>query len=232
MATRHVLAALAAEAHARGLPDLHIESTGGVTAAERVAAGEYFDLVFLADGALSRLGAQRHVIASSRTPIVLSSVAAAVPDPSSESAPSTGALAFANADAMRAALLDADRIGYSTGPSGDALVRMIEEWGLADVLGSRLVQARAGVPVASLLADGEVDLGFQQRSELVGAPSITILGVLPPECAIDTVFSGAISWSCIAPDDAQALLDFFSSDEAAAIISAHHFAIPPTTPGR
>lgn len=66
-------------------------------------------------------------------------------------------------------------------------------WGLRDEL--QLVQARPGRPVAALVAAGEVDLGFQQLSELVGQPRIRILGVLPPDCAIETIFAGAVATS-------------------------------------
>ena len=55
-------------------------------------------------------------------------------------------------------------IGYSTGPSGIALKRLFERWGIADEIEQRLVQAPPGVPVGTLVARGEVELGFQQLS--------------------------------------------------------------------
>lgn len=142
-------------------------------------------------------------------------------------APAPGQTAFADASGLRAALRAASRIGYSTGPSGTALVRMIEDWGMTDEVGDRLVQARPGIPVARLLADGEVDLGLQQLSELVGQPGVRILGVLPADCAIDTVFSGAISTASSDPAAARIVLEFLRSDQARAITRAHHFAAPP-----
>ena len=57
MATRHVLADLADLAASDGLPLVEFTSVGGVDAAERVAAGESFDLVVLAAGALAKLAA-------------------------------------------------------------------------------------------------------------------------------------------------------------------------------
>ncbi|GAB3272679.1 molybdate ABC transporter substrate-binding protein [Sinomonas notoginsengisoli] len=224
MATRHVLADLNSAAVTAGLPAVEVESVGGVDAAKRVAAGEPFDLVFLADGALNRLADGGHVDADSVTPLVLSQVAAAVASHTDEPAARPEGTAFPDAEGLRAALKAASRVGYSTGPSGTALVRMIEGWGLTSELGDRLVQARPGVPVAKLLADGEVDLGFQQLSELVGQPGVRILGVLPPDCAIDTVFAGAVA--AVADDRAAALevLRFFASETAAPIVTAHSFA--------
>lgn len=173
MATRALLADLAAAARDAGLPSVEIESVGGVDAEARVAAGEQLDLVFLASGALARLAVGGHVDEATVTPIALSQTAVAVPSDAVATATATapGGAAFADATALRAALRAAGRIGYSTGPSGTALVRLIEEWGLAEELGGRLVQARAGVPVAASLAVGDVDLGFQQLSELAGSPA-------------------------------------------------------------
>lgn len=233
MATRHVLADLNDAAVAAGHPRMEIESLGGVDAAKRVADGERFDLVFLAMGALQKLAADGHVVADSVTPLMLSQVAVAVPagvsgtsGTSDSDAPAehSGGLAFADAAGMRAALQGATRIGYSTGPSGVALVRMIDEWGLGDELGERLIQAKPGVPVARSLAEGEVDLGFQQLSELVGQPGIRILGVLPPDCAIDTVFGGAVAATSSDADGARGVLGFLASDAAAPIVAAHSFA--------
>ena len=228
MATRALLADLAAAARDAGLPSVEIESVGGVDAEARVAAGEQLDLVFLASGALARLAVGGHVDEATVTPIALSQTAVAVPSDAVATATATapGGAAFADATALRAALRAAGRIGYSTGPSGTALVRLIEEWGLAEELGGRLVQARAGVPVAASLAAGDVDLGFQQLSELAGYPGIRILGVLPPDCAIDTVFAGAVAAASSHPGPAAKVLAFFASMETRAIVEAHSFEVP------
>ncbi|WP_448712781.1 substrate-binding domain-containing protein [Microbacterium profundi] len=226
MATRHVLADLLAAAVAAGLPAVEVESVGGVDAAARVADGEAFDLVFLADGALSRLASAGHVDASTVTPLALSQVAVAVPSSSAEPAERPEGAAFADAAELREALRDATRIGYSTGPSGTALVRMIDDWGLTGEIRDRLVQAQPGVPVAKSVAAGRVDLGFQQLSELVGQPGIRILGVMPKDCAIDTVFGGAVATASASPADAARVLAFLASTAAAAIMSRHSFGLP------
>src|SRR3989344_4836275 len=51
--------------------------------------------------------------------------------------------------------------------SGVALAKLFERWGIADQIAPRMVQAPPGVPVGSLVAKGEVALGFQQLSELL-----------------------------------------------------------------
>lgn len=226
MATRHVLAELLAAAVDTGLPAIDVESVGGVDAADRVAAGEAFDLVFLADGALQKLADAGQVDAATLTPLVLSQVAVAVPDSEVAAAEAPGGAAFADAAELRDALRATSRIGYSTGPSGTALVAMIDDWGMRDEVGDRLTQAQPGIPVATSLAAGTVDLGFQQLSELVGQPGIRILGVLPDDCAIDTVFAGAVATASASPDVAARMLAFLASSEVGAIKTRHAFGLP------
>ncbi len=227
MATRHLLAALFAEAAEAGLAVVELESVGGVEAERRVAGGEPVDLVFLADGALRRLAGDGQVIGDTLVPLAVSRVAVAVPAPGAAHADAREEAAFADADGLRAALREADRIGYSTGPSGTALVRMIDAWGMASELGDRLVQAPPGVPVARLLADRDVDLALQQESELVGQPGIRILGVLPEDSAIDTVFAGAVATAATDPVAAAAVLERLAAPSAASLIRAHHFTPSP-----
>lgn len=225
MATRHVLADLLEAAASSGLPAVEVESVGGVDAAARVADGEPFDLVFLASGAVKKLAADGHV-SGPMVPLVLSQTAVAVPSGSSSPASRPDGPAFADASELRDALRSANRIGYSTGPSGTALVKMIDDWGMTDEVGDRLMQAQPGVPVAKSVAAGVVDLGFQQLSELVGQPGVRILGVMPDDCAIDTVFAGAVATASTSPARAAEVLAFLASDSVDEVKSRHAFGVP------
>ena len=73
------------------------------------------------------------------------------------------------------------------------------------------------MPVARLLADGAVDLGFQQLSELLGAPGIAVLGPLPPAIQATTTFNAGIARACGAVEPARAFIACLASDEAAAV---------------
>jgi molybdate transport system substrate-binding protein len=214
MAMRHVLAELTdAYTQQSGQP-VAIESVGGVDALRRVQGGEAFDVVVLAADAIEQLAAVGRVDPTSRIDLARSGVAMAVaagaprPDIASEAA-------------IRDAVLRARTIGYSTGPSGAHLVRLFERWGIADAIAPRIVQASPGVPVGTLVARGDVELGFQQLSELMHLPGIDVIGLLPPEIQAATVFSAAVCTASNCPAAAKALLSFLASSEADAAKRRH-----------
>ncbi|HWI80981.1 substrate-binding domain-containing protein [Ramlibacter sp.] len=214
MATRLLLAELAAAYRQRTGTAVQIESVGGVDAARRVQAGEAFDLVLLAADAIDQLVAGGAVVPGSKVDLVHSPVAVAVragapvPDLSSE-------------DALRRAVEAATSIGYSTGPSGTALLRLFERWGLAAALQPRLVQAPPGVPVGSLVAGGAAALGFQQLSELIHLSGITVAGALPEPVQIVTTFCGAACRTSAQPEAVGRLLAYLASPEADAAKRRH-----------
>jgi molybdate transport system substrate-binding protein len=73
------------------------------------------------------------------------------------------------------------------------------------------------VPVAALVARGEVTLGFQQLSELIDVPGVDVVGVLPATVQAPTVFAGAVCTAARHAPAARELLAFFASpagDEA------------------
>lgn len=196
-----------------------IESVGGVEAARRVAQGEPFDFVVLADDALARLGTQGHVDLATRVEVARSGVAIAIPQ--------GAALPDLHDEAaVRRAVLAARRIGYSTGPSGAHLAKLLERWGMAQTVAPRLVQAPPGVPVASLLARGDVDLGFQQFSELVNVAGVRIAGALPDAIQLVTVFAAACTASTSLRLSAQAFLAFVGAPQGDEIRQRHGMEAP------
>jgi molybdate transport system substrate-binding protein len=208
MATRQLLAELAGAYERRAGCAVRFESVGGVDAAKRVQGGEPIDVVVLASDAIDKLLLGAALVPGSKVDLLHSPVAVAVragapcPDIVSE-------------DALRAAVRSASTVGYSTGPSGTALMRLFERWGMGADIATRLVQAPPGLPVGTMVARGEVALGFQQLSELIHLEGITVVGRLPEPVQIITTFSGAV---CAASGQQQAvrdLLAFMASPEAA-----------------
>ena len=206
MATKRLLADLAAQwQRATGLP-VSVESVGGLDAARRVREGEAFDAVVLASDAIDSLIEGGFAVPGTKVDLARSVVAVAVkagavvPDISTELK-------------LRLAIEAACSIGYSTGPSGVALVKLLQRWGIWEALQPRVVQVPPGVPVGSLLACGEVALGFQQLSELMHLDGITVVGVLPESARITTVFSAAACAASTQRGDLERLLAYMASAE-------------------
>ena len=218
MATRQVLAELARAFEQNSGHSVSFESVGGVDAANRVATGQVFDMVVLASDAIDQLIDAGHLSSGSRVDWVNSGVSVAVrqgaawPDLSS-------------ANTTRQAVLQAPTVGYSTGPSGVALLRQFEAWGITEPLRGRLLQARPGVPVASMVASGEVALGFQQLSELLNVEGIDIVGSLPDAIQITTTFAAGFPMSLSSEPTrlaaVHAFLDALCSPEADAVKRRH-----------
>jgi molybdate transport system substrate-binding protein len=209
MATRQVLAELVGT---WGRP-VTVESVGGVDAAKRVQSGETFDVVVLASTAIDKLIADGY-LQRGRVDIVRSGVAVAVragaarPD-------------IATEEALRRAVEAARSISYSTGPSGVHLARLFERWGIAAQIKDRIVEAPPGVPVGTLVARGEVDLGFQQLSELMHLDGIDVLGSLPQAVQVLTTFSGGVGVRSANDLAARDLLAHLASPSAADVKRRH-----------
>ena len=203
MATRHILGDLARDYESQTGVRLEIRSMGGVEAAKLVRAGEATDIVVLASKVMTSLEAEGHLIKGSTKDFARSEIGIAVR--AGLALPSV-----ASEQAVKQAMLDARRICYSTGPSGDHLKALCEKWGVPL---ERALVASPGVPVATLVANGEADLGFQQLSELLGQPGIEIAGPLPPEIQAVTVFSAGVSVTSREPEAARAFVAYLASVE-------------------
>jgi len=206
MAMRQLLSEVA-DAWRRSSGEVAFESIGGVEAARRVQDGEAFDVVVLAADAIDKLVAAGRIIPASKTDLARSAVAIAVRTSAPRPAVDTEA-------ALRDAVLSARTLGYSTGPCGVALQQLFARWGIAETIRERTLQAPPGVPVGTLIARGDVELGFQQLSELMHIEGVEVIGPLPPGLEIVTTFSGGVCTASAQPDVARALLDFIRSPAA------------------
>jgi molybdate transport system substrate-binding protein len=219
MASKSVLQALSSQYQAATGHGIALTAIGGVDALKKIQAGDDSDIVILASGAIQTLLTQGHAVAGSRVDLVTSGVSIAVPsagvhpDVSSEAA-------------LREAVLAAATIGYSTGPSGVYLEQLFERWGILDTIRPRFVQAAPGVPVGSLVARGEVALGFQQLSELLHLPGVDVLGPLPPSIQLLTTFCGAIVSKSTQHVVAREILHYFSTPAMAALKKEHGMQAP------
>ena len=188
--------------------------SGSEGIAKRIGDGEVFDVVLNTPQNLDTLAKAGKIVPGTRVDFAKSGIGVAVragqprPDVSNE-------------EALREALLEAKSIGISSGPSGRYLAELFQRLGIANQVQSKIRQPPSGAQIAELLSRGEVELGFQQISELEHASGVEYLGPLPGGLQSYTIWSGGVH---SAANDAAASRTFLntlvSSDSATAIRKA------------
>ena len=189
----------------------------------RLARGETADVVIMDGGAADELAKRGFVRAGSTVDLARSQIGmvvrsgAAVPD-------------IGSVESFRRLLLAAKSIGYSDSASGTYLsTTLFAKLGVADQVAGKSRKVRgppSGEPVAAVVARGEVEIGFQQVSELLHVPGVTFVGAIPGELQPGFSFVGAITSAARQSDAARALLRFLASPEAAATILKAGLTLP------
>jgi molybdate transport system substrate-binding protein len=184
---------------------------GGADIGKRLRAGDASDLVIMAAAGIDDLIKEGLLAAGSRVDLVRSRIAVAVragaarPDISS-------------AQAVKRAVLAARRTAYSSGPSGVYLAKVFERW---QVPAQKLHQTPPGAPAGDVVARGEAEIAFQQLSELMPIEGIDLVGPLPDDLQLVTVFSAARNVKSASPDAVASLCAFLSSRAIGPVLAKH-----------
>lgn len=181
--------------------------TGTLGAQKRLADGETYDMIIMSAPSIDAQIKAGKVIAGSRIDIAKSGVGVGVP----KGAPKPD---ISTTEALKKTLLAAKSIGYSTGPSGAYMVSLFEKLGLADQVKEKLKQTPTGVFVGTIIASREVEIGFQQVSELSDFPGVDYVGPLPADVQNTTVFSTGMIVDAKEAEAAKALVKYLTSPEA------------------
>src|SRR2546429_5913008 len=182
----------------------------------RIKRGEPADVVIMVGASIDDLGHQGMVSASSKVNLARSEIGmvvrAGAPKPD-----------IGSVDAFRRTLLDAKSIAYSDSASGIYLsTTLFAKLGVADQVMGKARKIRgppSGEQVATVVARGEAEIGFQQVSELIDVPGVSFVGTIPAELQQETYFSAAIATAVRQQEAAGALIRFLASPEAASAIS-------------
>jgi len=194
-------------------------ATAGAVA-DRVQKGEAADIVISSAPMIDRLQAQGKAVAGDRVIIAKVGVGAFVrkgaakPDISS-------------ADAFKRAMLAARSIAYPDpaggGASGIYVASLLERLGIA---GDMKPKTRLLPPTHVLyasVADGEVEIGFNQISEILAQPTVELVGPLPAAIQNYTQFAPGIVTGASQADAAKVLVTFLSSPAAQTVLKAKGF---------
>lgn len=177
----------------------------------RMARGEQFDIVILADSALDKLIEQGKVQAGSRVDLARSMIGMSVrkgtPKPD-----------ISTVDALRQTLLNAKSIAYSASASGTYLsTELFQRLGVAEQIkdkAKKIYSERVGAVVLR----GDAEIGFQQVSELLPFKELEFVGPLPDEVQQRVFFSAGVAAGSPQPEAARQLIRFLAAPAAAAIV--------------
>jgi len=177
----------------------------------RLARGEPADVVIMVGYALDDLirkgvvdARLRVELADSRIGMVVRA-GATVPD-------------IRTVDALRRTLTQAKSIAYSDSASGVYVEReLFKKLGEPDALAAKARKIQK-IPVASVVADGQYEIGFQQVAELLPVKGVTFVGRIPEEVQSVTRFAGGVPIHAAHPAQAKALLDYLASPAAQPVV--------------
>jgi len=180
---------------------------------DRLRNGEAADVVILTREGLAGLAATGTVVPESCVDLARSYVGLAVKAGSAHPD-------IAGDEALRKTLLGARSIAYSgLGASGIYFAQLIAQLGIASEINARATIVPQGFTAERLLT-GEADLAVQQISELKQVAGIEIVGPIPLHLQEPAVFSAGRLAASKKADQAESLLKFLASVEAAPALRA------------
>ena len=179
----------------------------------RLARGEPADVVIMVGYALDDLIKQGKVIPGSRVELADSRIGISVRDGAPK--PDIGTV-----DALRQTLLQAKSIAYSDSASGVYIQNeMFKKLGIEDQVRPKAKMVPK-IPVASVVADGQYEIGFQQVSELLPVKGAQFVGRIPESMQSVTRYAAGIPAGAKHPAEARALLRYLASPKAQETVKA------------
>jgi molybdate transport system substrate-binding protein len=123
-------------------------------------------------------------------------------------------------EAFKRALIGAKSVAYSAqGMSGIYFASLLERLGIADEMKPKS-KVQQGTPTGEAAARGEAELAIQQISELMPVAGIELVGPLPAELQLYTVFSAGLGAQAAQKEAGRALIDFLSAQMTKPLLAA------------
>ena len=166
-----------------------IDGTFGAVGAmrDKLIAGASADMLILTSALIAELTKSGHVVAGSAADLGAIATGVAVRD--GDPPPAIG-----DADALRAALRAADGIYFpdpKLATAGIHFAKVLERLGIADEVAPHLRPYPNGQTAMAALAaqTGGRPIGCTQITEILNTKGVTLVGNLPPEFALATVYT-------------------------------------------
>ena len=177
----------------------------------RLGRGEKFDVLILAGPALDDFIKSGAVQAGTRVDLVASVMGAVV----KAGAPKPD---ISTMQKLRQALINAKSVAHSASASGVYLsTELFPKMGISEQM-DKTARKIYSERVASVVARGDAELGFQQVSELLPIPGVEFIGELPPEAQKTVLFSAGITTNVSNLNASRDLIAFLVSPKAAPTI--------------
>ena len=192
---------------------------------KRLQGGETADVLILNRAGMDAMIRDGRALAGSEATLASSATALAVKAGASRPDISTQ-------EALKRTLLAARAISYSDpaagGASGIYIAKLVERLGIAKEINAKTKYPPPAGLCGDLLVSGEVELAVQQKPELLQVPGIEILGLLPGDLHMVTVFVACVEKSSAEAATGKALIDLLRSPDAAAVFRAR--GLDPAAP--
>jgi len=154
--------------------------------------------------ALDNLMTQGQLVAGSKVLLANSPIACAVKS-------GTKKYDISTVDNLRKTLLEVKSFAYSDSASGEYIkIQLLNKLGIFDQMQGKARKIPA-TPVGEIVANGDAEFGCQQRSEIMAVKGIDMVGLLPKEVQLNTIFSAAVVQTSKIPKEAGDFLKYISS---------------------
>lgn len=178
---------------------------------EAMRSGALADVVIATASAIDELTREGKIIHGTRTELATAGIGACVlagaPRPD-----------ISTVDALKRTLLAAKSVSYSkAGQSGIHMAKVIAQLGIADIVNAKAKINSSGL-VGEVVLRGEVELGFQQASEILAVKGVDLIGLLPEAVQLNSVFAVGIGATTLNRKAAQALIQQLCTAHAARVM--------------
>ena len=184
---------------------------------KRLQSGETADVLILNRAGIDTMNREGRILPGSE--VTLASSATAIAIKAGANKPDISTL-----EALKQTLLDARSISYTDpaagGASGIHFAKVLERMGIADEINAKTRFPRPAGLSGDFLPTGEADLAIQQKPELLQVAGIEILGLLPGNLHMVTVFTAGIEAGSKNIATARALISFLQSPSATEVFKA------------
>lgn len=196
-------------------------TVGGM--ADRIQKGEAADVVIASGPQIDALEKEGKVVAGSRADLAATGVGVFV----SKGAPKPD---ISSVETFKRSMLAAKSIGWNDPAAGAPvsiyMIGTFERLGIASEMKPKTTAFKQRSERFEAVARGDVEIGFNQISEILAAPGVDLVGPLPAAIQHYTLFTAGIVASSKEQEAGKALIRFISSSAAQVIMKAKGFEAP------